>query len=354
MVRPGRGYRSGMTTTLPAARGPITTAVLGALTEDRPVSEDALAAEVRSLGRDLLTDDDFQLALWISYAVHYVPLAGVPDDREWDPAHLGIRRVLEQPFLEALRGVTADLVRSSRTFGGDLPERIFVMADDFDGPALAAYLQRSSTAEQFREFLIHRSAYNVRESDPQAFALPRLTGGPKTAMAELLYDEFGAGRAEREHGSLFAASMVAAGLDPTYGAHVDLLPGSTLAQTNAMNLFNLHRRHLPAAVGHFAAFEATSSEPSRKLASGAQRLGLPAAVGAYFEEHVGADAVHEQLMARSVCAEMVATDPASEGAVLFGAATCLVLDAVANAPLLEAFKRGESSLLPAEDARLAS
>jgi hypothetical protein len=40
--------------------------------------------------------------------------------------------------------------------------------------------------------------------------------------------------------------------------------------------------------------------------------------------------------------------------VLFGAAACLVLDAVANAPLLDAFQRGESGLLPATETRMAS
>ena len=343
-----------MTMTLPAARGPVSAALFAALLGEVPAPADALARAIGVGGADLLVDDDVQLALWVAYSLHYSSIEGVHDDREWDPAVLGLRRALEQPFLQALRDVTADVVAGVEDADGDLADRIFLMADEFEGPALAAYLQRTATSEQFLEFLVHRSAYNVRESDPQAFVLPRLTGGPKVAMAELLYDEFGAGRAEREHGSLYAAGMAAAGLEPSYGALVGTLPGSSLAQTNAMNLFNLHRRHLPAAVGHFAGFEATSSEPSRKLAGGAHRLGLPAAVVTYFEEHVEADAVHEQLMARAVCAELVADDPEVEGDVLFGAATCLVLDALAAAPLLEAWHRGESSLLAAHDTRLAS
>lgn len=343
-----------MIMTLPAARGPLTAALFAALTEGANVPAEAVAGGIRTSGADLLADDDLQLALWVAYSLHYTAIAGVPDDCEWDPGVLGLRRALERPFLEALREVAADAVATAKRGEGDLADRIFLVADDFEAPALTAYLQRKATAEQFLEFLVHRSAYNVRESDPQAFVLPRLTGVPKTAMAELLYDEFGAGRAEREHGRLFSDGMAAAGLDPSYGALVGMLPGTTLAQTNAMNLLSLHRSHLPAAVGHFAAFEATSSEPSRKLAGGAQRLGLPAAVIRYFEEHVEADAVHEQLMTRAVCGELVAADPTAEGEVLFGAAVCLVLDAVANAPLLDAFQRSESSLIPARDEALAS
>ena len=354
MPRSCAGYRSGMTMTLPAARGPITAALFAALLGEVPTPDEALPAGLGISGQDLLADDDAQLALWVSYALHYIPIEGVSDDREWDPAILGLRRSLEQPFLEALRAATADLLASVEGADGDLADRIFLLADEADGPPLSAHLQRRATTEQFREFLVHRSAYNVRESDPQAFALPRLTGASKTAMAEVLYDEFGAGRADREHGSLYAGALAAAGLDPSYGAYVGALPGSTLAATNAMNLLNLHRRHLPAAVGHFAAFEATSSEPSRKLAGGARRLGLPDPVVTYFEEHVEADAVHEQLMARAVCGELAAHDPAVEREVLFGAAVCLVVDGAANAPLLEAWQRGESSLLPSRGERLAS
>jgi hypothetical protein len=343
-----------MTMTLPAARGPITAALFAALLGEVPTPAEALPDGIGISGEQILADDDAQLALWVSYALHYTSITGVPDDREWDPAILGLRRALEQPFLEALRTATSDVLASVEGLGGDLADRIVVMADETDGPPLSAHLQRRATAEQFLEFLVHRSAYNVRESDPQAFALPRLTGGSKTALAEVLYDEFGAGRADREHGSLYAAAMAATGLEPSFGAYVGSLPGSTLASTNAMNLFNLHRRHLPSAVGHFAAFEATSSEPSRKLAGGAQRLGLPGPVVTYFEEHVEADAVHEQLMTRAVCGGLAALDPAAEDDLLFGAAVCLVLDGAMNAPLLEAWQRGESSLLPSRGERLAS
>ena len=342
-----------MTMTLPAARGPLTSALYAALSDGTPPADSVADAAAR-LGDDLLADDDVQLALWVAYAVHYVSIEGVPDDREWDPAVLAVRRVLEAPFLQALRRATDDLVATAQSGPGNLPDRIFAMADDVEGPALAGYLQRRATRPQFLEFLTHRSAYGVRESEPQTFALARLTGPPKTAMAELLYDEFGAGRPEREHGTLFRDALAAVGIDPRYGATVDLLPGSSLVQTNAMNLFNLHRQHLHAAVGQFAAFEATSSEPARKILGGAHRLGLPDAVASYYDEHVEADAVHEQLMARAVCGAIVAEDPAAEREVLFGAATCLVLDAVANAPLLEAWQHGEPSLLVPMPRQVAS
>ena len=154
--------------------------------------------------------------------------------------------------------------------------------------------------------MTQRSLYHLKESDPTAFVLPRLDGPAKAALAELLYDEYGGGRPDRLHATLFARALEGCGLDPAYGAYVDLTPGYTLAVNNAMSLFGLHRRLRGAALGHLAAFEATSSLPCRRIASGIRRLGLPDAVWDYFDEHVEADAVHEQVALRNICGTLVA------------------------------------------------
>jgi hypothetical protein len=104
------------------------------------------------------------------------------------------------------------------------------------------------------------------------------------------------------------------------------VPTEVLEQNNAMTLFGLHARLRGAAVGHLAAFEVTSSLPSRRLAQGLQRLGLPTEVAAYYLEHVEADAVHEQLATRGICAALVEEDPSCADAVFFGVFTCLDLE----------------------------
>jgi hypothetical protein len=128
--------------------------------------------------------------------------------------------------------------------------------------------------------------------------------------------------------------MTACGLEERYGAYVDEVPGEILEQNNAMTLFGLHRRLVGAAMGHLAAFEMTSSQPSRRLAQGLERLELPAEVIGYYTEHVEADAVHEHLAARGICAALVEAQPETAGDVYFGAFTCLDLeDRVAGAAL---------------------
>jgi hypothetical protein len=108
---------------------------------------------------------------------------------------------------------------------------------------------------------------------------------------------------------------------------VDEAPLEVLEQNNAMSLFGLNRRLRGAAMGHLAAFEAVSSLPSRQIAQGLDRLGLPAELRTYYEEHVEADAVHEQLAVRMICAPLIAAEPDLEDDVWFGAWTCLDLEA---------------------------
>jgi hypothetical protein len=200
---------------------------------------------------------------------------------------------------------------------------------------LSGYLRRDATREQITDFLRERSVQQLKESDPQSFLLPRLGGPVKVALAEIQYDEYGVGDPARLHQRLFADALAAAGLDPAYGAYLGEVSAISLASANVMSMFCLNRRLRGAAVGHFAAFEASSSVPSRRVSAGIVRVGLPAAVSTYFDEHVEADAVHEQVAARDICGGLVALEPHLRGDVLFGAAAALHLDALSATELME-------------------
>ena len=113
---------------------------------------------------------------------------------------------------------------------------------------------------------------------------------------------------------------------PPRGRYVDEAPVEVLEQNNAMSLLGLHRRLRGAAIGHFAAFEATSSAPSRQLVQGLQRLGLPPEIVDYYDTHVAADAVHEQVAVRTICGSFVEDEPDLRDDVLLGAAICLGLE----------------------------
>ncbi len=196
------------------------------------------------------------------------------------------------------------------------------------------------------ELLRQRSVYHLKESDPSAFVVPRLPVRAKAALMELQYDEYGDGDPNRLHSHLFARGMEAVGLRPEYGAYVDDALPETLEMNNAGSMFGLQHRLRGAAMGHLAAFEMTSSLPCRRYLQGARRLDLSEAVCHYFDEHVEADAVHEHIAARDICGSLVEAEPHLREDVLFGAAACVHLDAVAGEKMIATWMREGSTLLP--------
>ena len=195
-----------------------------------------------------------------------------------------------------------------------------VLADEDEGPSLSKRVEREAELAQVLEFMVHRSAYQLKEADPHSWALPRLHGGPKAAMVEVQADEYGGGRADRIHARLFADSMEAVGLDSAYGAYLDHIPGITLATVNLMSLFGLHRRLRGAIVGHLALFEMTSSIPNRRYAAGLRRLGYEGRATEFFDEHVLADAVHENIAAVDLAGGLARQEPALAAQILWGRA----------------------------------
>jgi hypothetical protein len=329
---------------LPSPRGPVSRSVRDALRGTAPLDTDDLVRRVAETASDVLLDEDLQLALWTAYELHYGGFEGVDDRWEWDPDLLRVRAAIEAPFEERLRALTASDVAAAVDRPGDVADRIFAQTEAADGPSLSRFLQRQATADQFAEVLVHKSIYQLKEADPHTFAIPRVAGRAKVALVEVQFDEYGAGRPERQHATLFAEGLADCGLDRAYGAYVDDVPAVTLALNNAMSLLCLHRRLRGAALGHLAAIEVTSSLPCRKYVQGLRRLDLSPAMADYFDEHVEADAVHEQVATRDICAAAVAAEPALAADVFLGVAVSLLMDELLAEHVLGCFRSGRSSL----------
>ena len=291
---------------------------------------------------DVLADDDLQLALYLCYELHYRGLPGVDPGWEWEPSLIGFRNALEARFLNAL---TEELGPGPDIAPQSLGAEVFAMVAEDDGPSLSRFLQSRATADQFREFVIHRSAYQLKEADPHSWAIPRLSGSAKASLLEIQFDEYGSGDAERVHAELFAKSMRALGLNAEYGAYVRRLPGVTLATVNLMSLFGLHRRWRGAIIGHLAAFEISSAIPNRRYATGLRRLGFGEDATDFFDEHVEADSVHENIAAYDLAEGLARAEPELTADIIFGVRSLLALDERFAAHVLRAWEAGESSLL---------
>jgi heme oxygenase-like protein len=334
--------RTGCAPALPSPAGPLSTLVVETLAHppgSGPELKTALAAW--SGGGEALRDDDLQLSLYMLYELHYRGFCGVADEWEWEPALLELRGALERVFLGAL----GDLVGPpGETEPGELDLQLRCAVDAQEGPSLSRFVEAQATLEQFREFVIHRSAYQLKEADPHSWAIPRLSGSPKAALLEVQFDEYGEGERELMHAELFATTMSSLGLDAAYGAYLSRLPGVTLATVNLMSLFGLHRRWRGAIVGHLAAFEMSSSLPNRRYSNGLQRLGGDARARRFYDVHVVADAVHENIAAVDLAGGLAFQYPELAGDVLFGARCAVALDGAFAEHVLARWKQEDSSL----------
>ena len=108
--------------------------------------------------------------------------------------------------------------------------------------------------------------------------------------------------------------------------------------------FGLHRRLRGALVGHLAGFEMTSSVPNRRYGNGFRRLGYGLEVTDFYDEHVEADAVHESIAAWDLADALAHAEPQLGADILFGVQALLALEARWATHLLDAWRRGDSSL----------
>ncbi|MGW4568965.1 iron-containing redox enzyme family protein [Streptomyces sp. NPDC004561] len=316
---------------LPPARGPLSAALTAYLRGAGPLPRPADAEGADPYG------DDLQLALYLCYELHYRGFAGVAPETEWDPELLRVRAALEHRFRSALR---ADAPAHD-----SLDDALAaLLVEPAEGTGVTHFLCAEGELWQLREYAAQRSLYHLKEADPHAWVLPRLWGRAKAAMAAVEYDEFGGGRAERVHARLFADLMGDLGLDTAYGRYLDAAPAEMLAVVNLMSLFGLHRELRGALVGHFAEVEITSSPGSRRLAEAMRRTGAGPAAEFFYDEHVEADAVHEQVVRHDVIGGLLDEEPELAADVTFGIdATEYLEDRLARRVLTE-WRAGRSSL----------
>ncbi|MEO3813680.1 iron-containing redox enzyme family protein [Sphaerisporangium sp. B11E5] len=301
---------------LPVPRGPISERLFGELA--RPPHAFGLPPPLTGPSAEpRVADEDVQVALFACYEMHYQGFDEVDERWEWNRSVLAVRERLEDRFERAL---AAAVPRPPAAPARDVPRLLVEMVPGGGPWPLADYLHKDACLDRFREFVVHRSLYHLKEADPHTWAIPRLRGPVKAALVEIQADEYGGGRAGRMHSELFRGTMRALGLDDAYGAYADRVPAVTLAVDNAMSMFGLHRRHR------------------------GRLLGGSAAARRYYDEHVQADAVHEQIAVWDMCGRFAAGDPGAGGEVLYGAACALTLDRLFAEHVMDRWRSGASSL----------
>ena len=318
--------------TLPSARGPVSAHVLTLLSGDRSGRAPAVGP--------LTSDEDLHLALHLCYELHYGGLPGVADDMEWDPEVLAFRRHLEARFEADLYELVGPPVASQ-----DVRAAIPALLADDDGPSLSTWMLERGSIEHMTEFVLHRSAYQLKEADPHSFAIPRLPRAAKAGLVSIQAGEYGVeDPAHVMHSELFATTMRELGLDDRPNAYLDELPATTLANGNLVSMFGLHRRWRGALVGHLAVFEMTSVEPMGRYAAALERMGASSAARRFYDVHVLADAVHEVVAIEEMAGPLADEEPALAGDIVFGARAVIACEARFGRSLLDAWAAASTSL----------
>jgi hypothetical protein len=266
-------------------------------------------------------------------------LPAISDWWEWEPSLLEFRRTLESRFEEEL----TEAVGPIETEADLVVSGLWELATSDNGPSLSAWLLEHGSLDHARELAVHRSAYQLKEADPHTWAIPRLEHDAKAKMVAIQAGEYGDGVAPAMHAVLFASTMEMLGLDSTYNAYLDHLPGTTLATTNLISFLGLHRRHRGALVGHLALFEMTSVGPMGRYARWMESLGIGPAGLLFYEVHVAADEHHQHLAAAMV-ADLVSREPELARSVLFGARALGAVERRFADRMLTSWQSGRTSL----------
>jgi len=320
------------------ARGPLSECVLARLSA--PPDQAPFEAGYREGAVTPLEDEDLQFALYLLHEIDYRSFPGVAEDWEWQPSLLEFRNRLDAVFLDAVDiAVGAFEPVPPDEVGGEL----FRLEREDDGPALSRFIEFHADADQFREFMIHRSLYQLKEADPHSWAIPRLSGSAKAALVEVQADEYG-GDPERVHSRLFANSMRELGLDTRENAYLGQVPAATIATVNLMSALGKRRARRGAIVGHLAMFEITSAIPNRRYGNALRRLGFGIAATGFYDEHVEADSVHENIAAYDLAQGLAVTEPRLAADIQFGARALLRLEDAFASHLLDNWRAGRPSL----------
>lgn len=323
---------------LPQFRGPLSDALI-----------QRLQGQPGPLGGLVEADDpwfgeDSQLALYLCFELSYRGFAGVDVAWESEPTLIGLRDRLAGHFMSA---ITCEVGPPGELTPAEVVVELQRLASDDEGPSPSEWLLEHGTPAQMREFLVHRSAYQLKEADQHTWAIPRLPAGQaKSAFIKIQSDEYGNGEPGQSHQELFGATLRSLELDDHYGGYLDRIPAVTLATVNLLSIFGSAQRWLGACVGHLALFEMTSIGPMGRYATAIRRMTKGAEGPHFYDVHVEADAVHQELALHDMVTPLLVQMPELTQDVVFGARALTLVERAFSEHVVTSWELGNSSLRP--------
>jgi hypothetical protein len=256
---------------------------------------------------------------------------------------LRYRLILEAGFRSRL-----DRVREEA--GVDLSQPVANNAEWFESLALGdhprddgtwgRFLREDASLDALKSVVAQRSLFFLREPDPWIYAVPTLTGVAKAGLIDLLLDEYGWGKLDRMHSTIYANLMEALDLETELDHYETTTSWQFLATLNHQWMYALDPMLGRRLIGTIYLTEADSPQAMTNYLAAWERLGIDdPRVLEFYELHVAADENHRDVALSEVAVPVAEAEGSS--------AAQAIATGIFDARTLEAeFARGELAQLP--------
>lgn len=323
----------------------------------RCAADPDFAGALVAAGRDLAAsafDDGNEAALATAHrALYHLAAQGTwspidaPRFNEHDLTLAAIRLELERGLERQLarHPLPDDLPEAPEAFGPWLED--LALRRDIGLPAsgMAGFYRERATLEQMKEIVAQRSLFFLKEPDPWAMVIPTLRGEAKAGLLDVLLDEYGWGRHDHMHSTVYENLMRALGLETGFDAYFDRTAWQFLAGLNYQWMTARHRRLCRRMYGYIYLVEADSPDSMREYLAAWERLGVTDEhVTKFYDLHVTADEGHQQVALEEMIMPVVRAEPAAAAEIARGVLEGRILHHAFSTHLASSFAAGRSSL----------
>lgn len=250
-----------------------------------------------------------------------------------------IRAELEQGFRKYLaRRRNRAIVRPSHFEVAEWMQDLALGPHPHENPNWGEFVRESIELDQLKQIVINRSLFFLREPDPWIYAVPRLTGIAKAGLIDLLLDEYGWGKLDHMHSSVYAELMEALDLDPSIDHYERAASWRFLATINHQWMLALTPELGMRLLGTIYLTEADSPAAMTNYLAAWSRLGIDdSEILRFYEIHVSADENHRDVALHEIVIPVCEDDPQTTGEVAIGIFDARTLEAEFAAELLTTF-----------------
>ena len=331
----------------------LATPGLAAELEADPARRDELLEGARVLAVRAFEDED-PGALDVAHRALYhlasqsawSPVGAVRDN-EHDLTLIEVRLTLERAFEAQLARLElpGDPPADPGAFGPWLEDLALHRELWPGGPSMGAFYREEVTLDQLREVVAQRSLFFLKEPDPWTMVIPSLHGEAKAGLIDLILDEYGWGRYEQMHSTVYATLMGKLGLETGYDHYLDRTAWPFLAGLNYQAMLARHRRLCRRMYGYVYLVESDSPGSMQNYIAAYRRNGIEDPdVLTFYELHIDADEGHADVALNEVVMPVVRAEPEAARDIARGVLEGRWLHGLVSAHLHEAFSAGRSSL----------